>query len=262
MTRVFDRRGYPMKTLTRPRRLIVAALVVLVAAVVQPIAAHAAPQRATITMKQIGTPTWKPVDAHVFSAPIGTAASGYVEFGESQASLLPPPDHVPHPQLGIGPGAPHGGFSREMGDGVRRSDFDEADPFFPTQFSNGQAIWLAFMVVPTAGAPLGRSPDFRSGPIIPNKLFPLHVELSTLRNGSLFSAPGAFDVPPLDGKLTPPFHVDGHSHFPTFYADNADFKLGGGPLNGDYTFKATLRDVKGNGWDLVASFAVTGPKGR
>jgi hypothetical protein len=44
---------------------------------------------------------------HLFSAPIGTAASGYAEFGETLAALLPPPNHRPHPDLGIGPGDPH-----------------------------------------------------------------------------------------------------------------------------------------------------------
>jgi hypothetical protein len=233
---------------------------VVAAVVVQPIVAHAAPQQASITMTRVGNPVWKPVDAHVFSAPIGTAPD-YAGFGESQASILPPPKHVHIDALGIGPGAPHGGFSREIGTGVRRSGFDEASPFFPTQFSNGDAVWLAFMVVPTPAAPFGSSPDFRSGPIIPNSLFPIHADLSTYRGSSLFSAPGAFDVPQLDATLDPPFDVDGHSHFPVFYADNADFSLGG-PLQGRDRVKVSLREVKGHGWDVVASFTVSAGKGR
>jgi hypothetical protein len=55
------------------------------------------------SLEPIGDPIWKPVDCHVFSAPVGTAETGYAEAFETFASLLPPPNHVAHPDLGIGP---------------------------------------------------------------------------------------------------------------------------------------------------------------
>ena len=60
-----------------------------------------------VQLRPIGTPTWRPVGFQLFSAPIGTADSGYVEFGETMEALLPAPNHVPHPDLGVGPGAAH-----------------------------------------------------------------------------------------------------------------------------------------------------------
>jgi hypothetical protein len=38
-----------------------------------------------IKLSPIGNPTWRPVDLRLFSAPIGTEASGYAEFTEQQS---------------------------------------------------------------------------------------------------------------------------------------------------------------------------------
>src|SRR3954467_8710641 len=80
-----------------PRLVLYATLGV---ALVVPAAASAA---GNVQAKPIGNPLWKPTDLKLFSAPIGTAASGYAEFGETLAEILPEPYHRPHPSLGIGP---------------------------------------------------------------------------------------------------------------------------------------------------------------
>ena len=67
-----------------------------------------------------------------------------------------------------------------------------------------------------------------------------------------------FDVPALDSNLTPPFTVDGHSHFPIFLADNVDF-VSMQNLRGSYKYRTTITDKQGNGWLVVAQFAI-GPK--
>lgn len=84
------------------RRLVVCAT--LGVALVVPAAASAA---GNVQAKPIGDPIWKPADLNLFSAPIGTAASGYAEFGQTIAEILPEPFHRPNPSLGIGPGDPH-----------------------------------------------------------------------------------------------------------------------------------------------------------
>ncbi len=61
---------------------------------------------AAVTFTPIGTPTWEPVDVHLFSAPVGTAPN-YPGFAQTTGALLPPPNHQPHPDLGIGPGVAH-----------------------------------------------------------------------------------------------------------------------------------------------------------
>ena len=41
-----------------------------------------------VELDAIGRPSWKPVDCHLFSATIGTLASGYVEYSATLASIL------------------------------------------------------------------------------------------------------------------------------------------------------------------------------
>ncbi|MCB0246149.1 MAG: hypothetical protein KDI12_22230, partial [Anaerolineae bacterium] len=64
-------------------RSLVSLLVLIIALVALPAAASAAPPPTQgVHIRPIGHPTWAPVDFHLFSAPVGTAESGYVEFGE------------------------------------------------------------------------------------------------------------------------------------------------------------------------------------
>jgi hypothetical protein len=213
----------------------------------------------TVTLTPIGDPTWRPVDFHLFSAPIGTEETGYAEFGETLLTILPEPNHASHPQLGVGPGAPHAPpYDGELADGVQAAGFHDTTRFSTSDFSNGSGIFLAWMNVPAPGT-TGSSPDFESGPIIGNDLFPMHVESSTFRGSGkhLFSAPTIFDVPKLDAELTPPFDVDGHSHFPLFYADNADFALQSGQMRGNFTFETTVTDQTGSGWRIQVNLLVT-----
>jgi len=78
----------------------------------------------------------------------------------------------------------------------------------------GMGVWVVWMSVPR-GRWTGSSPDFDSGPIVPNTVLPIHVEATATHNGQPFSTLAAFDVPALDSNLG--FgDVDGHSHFPIF----------------------------------------------
>jgi hypothetical protein len=173
-------------------------------------------------------------------------------------AVLPPPNHQPQPALGIGPGAPHQPpYDTELAQGVAEQGFREARSFKLSEFSEGQGVWLVWMTVPNPGT-TGSSPDFASGPIIPNSLFPFHVDGVDIHNGENTDVVADFDVPALDSSLDPPFFVDGHSHFPIFLADNADF-VSAPNLRGSYEYRTTMIDQQGNGWLVVAKFAV-GPK--
>ncbi len=238
-------------------KFLQSALRVLLACVIMflPSVALAAgpPPAQGVHIRPIGNPTWKPVDFHLFSAPIGTADTGYAEFGETVFGILPEPNHTYHPDLFVGPGAPHDPpYDHEMADGVAAQGFREGVRFSQAEFSNGMGIYAVWMNVPYPGT-TGSSPDFASGPVIPNSLFPIHVVAISNRNGQVFN-PFVFDgyVPALD---TVGFDVDGHSHFPMFIADNADFGPGG-KLRGSYTYQITMLDETGNGWLIEAHFAV------
>jgi hypothetical protein len=212
----------------------------------------------TVQLTAIGSPTWTPVDFQVFSAPVGTAASGYVEFALTTLSVLPTPNHEASPVLNVGPGAPHDPpYDSEISAGVAAQGYHEGNTFSPAEFSNGQGVFFAWMTIPSPGA-MGSSPDFGAGPVIPNSLFPIHVAGSTLRNGSAWNPfLTAFDVPALDASVDPRFAaIDGHSHFAVFVADNADFGPPGGSLYGSYVYRVEMLDNAGNGWSVEASFQV------
>jgi hypothetical protein len=89
-------------------------------------------------------------------------------------------------------------------------------------------------------------------------LFPIHVHGVDIHIGKQTDVVADFDVQALDSSLDPPFYVDGHSHFPVFLADNADF-VATANLRGSYEYRTTMIDQQGNGWLIVAKFAV-GPK--
>src|ERR1044071_7338362 len=121
-----------------------------------------------ITFSPIGSPTWLPVDFHVFSAPIGTASSGYAEFLTTLAALLPPPNHISDPAVGILPGASHAPpYDQELANGVSNLGFPEKTTFTTAEFSNGLGVYLAFMIIPGPGSPTGSSQDNPARAIIP-----------------------------------------------------------------------------------------------
>lgn len=212
-----------------------------------------------VQLQRIGQPTWKPVDFHLFSAPVGSASSGYAEAFALPPKVLPPPEHVLIDGLGVGPGAPHAPpYESEIAAGVERLGLRDAHRFDMSQFSNGSGVFLLWMTVPDPGT-IGSSPDFSSGPIIPNTLFPIHISAVTYLDGAVFDPfLTAFDVPALTPTLDPRFDVDGHSHFPIFVADATDFSIlpPGTDLTGRYTYQVSMVDRTGNGWMIRAHFVV------
>jgi hypothetical protein len=256
-----------MRFILRPRlvgaAVLTAALALLVSAAPSARAAAWAqePGFPAVLVQRVGTPAWTPTDLHVFSAPIGTAGDGYAEFTTTIETILPPPHYTLYTGLGIGPGTPETPpYTHDIGNGVAAAGYDQGALFAPQQFSNGEGVWLAFMVVPTPRTRnIGSSPDFASGPIIPNSLFPIAVTGVAYRNGQVFDpALADFDVPAIDGPpVDPPIDVDGFSHFPIFSADNADFGPTGTPLPGLYRYRLSMLDSTGNGWNISAYFVIT-----
>lgn len=208
-----------------------------------------------VQMKPIGNPIWKPVDFHVYTAAIGTADDGYAEFQQNSIAVLPPPKHQACADLGIGPGTPHQPpYNNEIDHNLDQTNFRESLVFRVPEFSPPNAVWATWMTVPWPGT-VGSSPDFTSGPIIPNTLFPIHVAGQAFRNNQAWDPYLlAFDVPPLTDQLSCPFSVDGHSHFPIFLADNTSF--GSGPPTGHYEYRVTMTDTTGNGWSITVRFKV------
>ena len=194
----------------------------------------------------VGTPLWEPADYHQFAAAVGP---NFENFGDIAGGILPPPNHQPHPDLGIGPGDPHAGpYTGEMAAGVLANAYVEHVTYTQAQGSLPNGIMQIFMVVPSAGAPTGSSPDSASGPIIPNTIFPISVTVDTYSQGIIIPDQSfGFDVSALDDTLDPPFSVDGHSHFPLFFGQAFD-ELPAIPA--DLETRIEILDADGNGYDL------------
>jgi hypothetical protein len=212
---------------------------------------------------KIGSPAWTVDDFHMFAAPIGNPGNGYADFFTTAATFLPPPNHQLHPQLGIGPGAPHPGpYNNEMGANIAAAGYTQTTTFTASQWGGDGAVWFTYVVLPD-GSSTGSSPDFASGPILPNRIFPLTSTINTFRNGTLYDSSGTFTVPALnDASLTPSFPVDGASHYPFFLADNASFAIDPSlPLTGNYEYRFEARDATGAGYDIVQAFVVVPDRG-
>lgn len=194
----------------------------------------------------VGTPDWEPVGYHQFSVELGDQ---FANFGDIMTSLLPPPDHAMHPQLGIGPGAAHAGpYDDEFLAGMAAEGYVDGHSYQQSEGLLPFGIMSVFMVVPTAGAPMGSSPDFNSGLIIPNEVFPISVSAGAYQdNVALDGYAYSFDVGPLDDTLDPPFDVDGHSHFPMFDAIVFD---GMTTLPGTIETRIEMLDANGEGWSI------------
>jgi hypothetical protein len=222
-------------------------------------AAH--PATTSVILWSIGHPKWKPVDFNEFAAPIGTADEGYDRFFTLMGRILPPPNHLPNEALGyggIGPGAPHPPpYTHEISDGLAPMGFHHGIRFSQSEFSNGMGVYIAWMTVPYHGS-TGSSPDYDSGPIIPNSLFPIHITGVTYHNGELFNQWLVDVTVPPTTEMTPVFNtnVDGHSHFPMWVADNADFGPSGTDLRGTYHYSIDMVDSSGNGWHMNVFFTV------
>lgn len=197
------------------------------------------------------------MDLHIFSAPLGTAASDFEFLDDTLIALLPPPNHAFDENVGIVPGDPHAPpYGHELGDGVTSNGFHENGPFSVPEFTSPNAIWLAMMNIPEdPPAALGSSPDFNSGPIIPNDIFPILASGSTTHDGELFSEP--FSDVSIPGPNDLGFDVEGHSHFPQFMIENTEFRTEPDPEPaGGYTLHLEMIDQDGDGWQIDASFVV------
>jgi hypothetical protein len=201
-----------------------------------------------VQLEKIGSPKWRPVDFHHFSAP-------WWDVWTVVQQVLPPPNHVVHPALGLGPGAPHEGpYDHELKDGMDAHGYVDRTTFTAEEFKTG-AI-LMWMTVPSSKwSPKGSSPDFKWGPIIPNSIFPIRVEISYVREGVVDPFAIIFEVPALTQDLDPLFKVKGHSHFPVFGNDSAEF-YPGAPAIGSYERRIMMIDAEGEGWKITVPFEV------
>lgn len=205
------------------------------------------------TRAPIGAPGWEPVGAVIFREPVGGTADD-VPF----ISTVLAPNHARYTAVGaFGPGTPHAGpYDGEL------DALLAARHVYPIQqlayFSiAGTMDSVAILVVvrPTADAPVGRSPDFDAGPIIPNASFPLRV-VADMQPPMLDPAYDA-TIPGYDA-FVPPIAADGASHAFLRFRASTVFAPGQIGMTGDYAVNVTVTDATGAGWTLTIVFTIAG----
>ena len=212
------------------------------------------PEKLDVVLTKNGDPAWKPVGFQLLSARVGTAADGFQDSRKVWKCVISEPEHVFNAQAKIMvPGKAHPPpYDKEAEQGVKKCGYVSRKTFTTDEFKDPFGVFIFFIVIPIQGkAPTGSSPDFTSGPIMPNALFPMSTgaELwaGTIRIGSGWK--GSY-------KSTNALGVkgEGHSHLP--YSQWVNFKTITNPAEkrGKYTFRHFLTDSAGAGWTIDIRF--------
>ena len=206
------------------------------------------------TRTKIGAPSWEPTGVTAIAGQVGsTTPDIFLAFLNSVVS----PNHAfDDNDFIIGPAIAHAGpYDDEVGSLAKAKGFTPKQTFRASEFTAPGGIVILLNLVPSAGAPIGSSFDFASGPIIPNALFPIAVDGDLFRNGELYDA---FFDSSYAGYLgmTPPILKDGPSHLPWFFGENSGFGPPDVPATGKYEFKLKITDNTGAGWLVQMPFKV------
>jgi len=211
-----------------------------------------------VSVTQVGSPTWRPADFHLFTAPSEPSSAA----ASTLLGILP--NHTLNLQGAIAPGTPHPPpYTSEIAAGLAALGIQDRTVFRPSDLAGTpNGLWFAYMLVPNPGV-TGSSPDFASGPVIPESVFPITSTVTVLRDGQPYDS-GLVRSRAL-ADLDPPFvGFTGSSHRPQFFFSdltNADnpLRLRAADLPGQYQLLAQLRDSQGNGYNLAVGFAVADP---
>jgi hypothetical protein len=212
-------------------------------------------------MTKIGNPAFDLVDVNLFSADFMPT----MPFEVSQIIL---PNHAliidqSTGETGFGPRVPHGPpYDTELSEGIAAAGFKTGTVYNRLDFSRG--VGLAFMQIPNSSSPLGKTPDYESGPALALDTYPYAVSITVLYEGQPVI---------VDDRLSEPFpaspgtlvYEDGspityagllESHFPTTAAIGAPLEVPDQFILGDYEYRVRFLDAGGNGWEFNAPFTV------
>ena len=209
------------------------------------------PHCTACTRDKIGTPAWEPTGALMLT---GDFTNGWADFSNT---VLPPNHFFDTNQFLIVSSEVHAGpYTNEAYELVTGAGHTPTQTFTITQFVPPYGVAMMLMVVPSAGALMGSSLDFESGPIIPNNLFPMECDGDLFRNGVLFNP--VFDtILPGYPQQDPPIAKDGPSHMLWMLATSGNFPPPNTPVEGCYEIVYTVIDRSGSGWIMRVPFGVS-----
>jgi hypothetical protein len=202
-------------------------------------------EAADITLTKIGSPIWRPTDFQMFTAPTAPFPDAFLDTLDALLPLEGPgaATYTPHQ-------AP---YDTELSTNAAAAGFVQQTVFPRNAITlDPNGVYLAMMWLPDPGV-TGSSRDFASGPVIPNSLFPFTsfseiflggVKVETLQDQMVNIRAG--DVGFTGASHRAPSQVVWHP-----WADDPN----AGPL-GNYEIRWQLRDIQGNGWNIVSRFQV------
>ncbi len=209
----------------------------------------------------VATPTWRPTSFVMYSPDIGLPPN-YDDFGTALEQLMPAPFYQWDPVYSRVPDSPRPAgfdFSSELINTLAAAGITNREAFDQSEFHGPSSIGFAYSLVPTAAAPIGSSPDFASGPIIPNVPgadTPMRLQNAAVYfNGVPAETPIDYVWPGLDDLATPQAG-DGQSHIAGVYVTNDSF-LNIPVQNGVWEFHWRIIDHDNNGFDMVVPFTIT-----
>lgn len=207
----------------------------------------------------LGSPAWRLAGAAMSAGVVGS-----VDDPDAQAMLdflspiLAPNHKYNATEYYYGPGDAHvGPYTDEGFAALTAANIAVKQAFNTSDFTAPAGIFLTFNAVPGAGAPLGSSPDFALGPIIPNELFPLVVDGDLYRDGVLYDPYFDTSYSGLD-TWQPPLTVAGSSHTMLWFGENSSF-VAGVAAQGNYEYRISVVDAEGSGWAITVPFTVSDP---
>ena len=203
----------------------------------------------------LGYPTWRPVGIQHFTGPVGTPSSSFTESIDTLTCILSPGHAFSTTHYLFAPATAHDPpYDGEMAAGVSRCGRTHTFGFTPANLTMPSGIFLIFMLVPEAAiATIGSSPDFSSGPILENALFPIRIDADLYRGGALIDADFDSDYPSLTaiGRSG-----DGYSHVPILFSENDYWFPSSTPLPGAWEWRVVMIDAIGNSWSIQLPFTV------
>ncbi|MCA9304841.1 MAG: PPC domain-containing protein [Phycisphaerales bacterium] len=203
---------------------------------------------------KIGDPQWQVSDFVQFTGPLDAAAA--VPFSVGLNPLFNPM-HSPATGTGLGvlmtTDTPHlTDYSVELRTAMGMRGKANGATFPAADIIDPGAMYVGFSISPTATATTGSSGDFMDGPILPQSVYPLAIELD-------FEV-GGMAIPELHTEYTIVYgggsSVDGSSHEHAFAAVRANAGTPPADLVADYSWEYTVLDSNSEGYTFSIPFTL------
>jgi hypothetical protein len=198
-----------------------------------------------------GAPRWSPAGFQQFSAPMGSKSDSLKYAQATILSALGYPKHVYDPIAQImAPGTPHAPHEQEVAESVMAAGWTSTGTLPALDFAAPGGLFLIFLLFPNANAPIGATPDYASGKVLPDSLFPISIDADALYGNVIFYTALDSKYPAL-GSIQPDSGLAGYSHIPLVFALNSDNVI---PATGFYRWRIRVIDATGSGWTIVVHF--------